>query len=228
MRFIFRAIAVVPLFVPLTAFADPVQDEIFRLVREQDHIVIEPSSNVYKPGAFVARRLYDPNEAVVSTTKLSFLCTPEYSTDKIDAQAIRVSIASSLFGTIVLDKDTVSRKLQMPRTADFAESVSVRILDQAMVQYSDQHLKEIKDNLGPVCKSSLQAGIAAQNAYQITSVYEARVQYEVRFRPTQTEQAKSDIRKELRRLGTSILEWDSEVVRGEVSVYGIAWRKIGS
>jgi hypothetical protein len=223
---ILRMTTLVLAFVLLTGFDDPVRNEIFRLVRDQDHIIIEPSSNVYKPGAFVARTQFNPNEAVVST-RLTFLCTPEYSTDRIDAAAIRRPISSIFFGSMItLDKETVSRDLKMPKTAQYSESVSVQILDQAMVQYSEEHLKEMSRNLGPVCKSSIQAGIASQNAYQITSVYEARVQYEVRYRPNQTAEGKDSIRSELRRFGASTVEWGAEVVKGEVSVYGIAWRKL--
>lgn len=174
---------------------DPTRTEINKLVRGLDYVVVEPSSNVYKPGSFINRRQYDPNEQIVSTTKLQFLCTPEYSTAKIDVDAIRRPITdfSALFGGdwIELSRDFVKRQLKMPITADYAETIGVRIVDQAIVEYSSERLQKIRDSLGPICKSNIQINSKKGNAYQITGVYELRLQYEVKYQNNPTVDVRS-------------------------------------
>ena len=212
-----------------TAFEDPVQSQITSLVQSLDYIVVIPNNNAYKPGSFVARTGYDPAEQVVSSTKLAFLCTPKYSSGKIDAEEIRRSVGGffSLPGYwIELQKEFVGKYLRMPNTAEYAESIVVRIVDRTTIEYSAEKLVEIRANLGPTCKSSIQAGISNNNAYQIAGVYEMRLQYEVRYPANLVDTYKTRIQNEMRRLGMLSTDADVQTIKGDVSVYGIKWDKL--
>jgi hypothetical protein len=227
----FFAVAFVSLTSAYAQTANPIQAEIEKLVRNLDYIAIEPSSNVYKPGSFVHRRQYDPAEQTISSTKLGFLCTPEFSTARSPAPPIRREIGGGLLGLpgsswIELDKKFIAQRLAMPLTAQFSERVLVRMVDQATMEYSAEHLHTIKENLGPICKSTIQARLAGGNVYQITGVYEFRLQFEVKFRYGQREDIKGQILDEMKRLGVASSRSDTVLVRGEVSVYGLAWDKL--
>jgi hypothetical protein len=214
----------------LTDFTDPIRAKIYELVRAVDYIVVEPSSNAYRPGSYVGRVNYNPAEPLVTATHLTFLCEPPFSTDLISDKPASRPVNQDLLGLlrnsrIELDRDFVSRTLRMPIVARYA-SVSVRVLDQWLHEYSDGPLSAIHAKLGPVCRSNIATGAAKGNAYQIRGVYEFRLQFEAAYPAETHDDAKKKMQVELRRIGTTVAENGQEIIRGQASVYGIAWVKI--
>jgi hypothetical protein len=215
----------------LSGFNDPITAEVKSILARLDYIAIEPSSNSYTPGSFVYRKDYDPAVAAITSTKLGFLCTPEFSSAKIDDAAIRTPLSGGLIGllggdSVSLDTQFIQKYLSMSYTSRYADSVVVRILDQATVEYSDQKLSVIRERLGPECTKSVNSGVSNKNAYQIAGVYELRLQFEVRYRDDLTDKIKRNIRAEVGRLGAPLNLDNAAIVKGQTSVYGITWKKL--
>ncbi|WP_371426149.1 hypothetical protein [Tardiphaga sp.] len=215
------------LLVVLPGFDDPIRSEVLRVLARSSYIAIDPASSAYQPGSFVHRRDFNPNLIPVTATKLGFLCTPTFSTEKVELKPIRTAVYRFFASdAVTLPTDFVKRDLLMPFTASFAESVVVRVVDQATLELSADQLKAVYSNLGPGCSESVRAGVANGNAYQISSVYELRVQYEIRYRSNQAEDIKSKIRNEVKRIGAAVSSSDGETISGEASVYGLTWNKL--
>jgi hypothetical protein len=225
-----KAAIAVLLMLLLGGFDDPIEAEVKGILARLDYIAITPSSNAYAPGSFVYRINFDPKILPITSTQLGFLCTPGFSTAKIDDAAIRTPMLgglSGLFGNaITLDRQFVHNNLVMPYTSQYSDGVVVRILDQATVGYSDEKLTLIRQKLGPDCSSSVKTGIAKGNAYQIASVYELRLQFEVRYRDDLNDQIKRNILAEVRRFGTPTNEDNAQIIKGQTSVYGLIWKSL--
>ena len=213
------------------ALADPLQDQITALLNRYNHIVIDPPNSTILPGSFVHRENYDPKDDFINSTQLGYLCTPEFSTDKINANPIVKNIQSNLFlrsGRIVrLSKDSIRDDFGMPVTARYANSVIIRFKEKSILEYSIEDLEGISTNLGPICKQLVQDNIETDNAYQIKSIFRMSLRYEVKLKPNVSASIKERIINEIEdTIGTHEFSLNTAAVSGQVEVYGINWRKI--
>lgn len=150
------------------------------VVAKADHIRLVPPSTLYGPGAFVAKRGYDPWILKPETVRLDDLCLKKYSTDLYpspprDSGTSNYAIGSNFAGSFTLDLPTVKKVFGLDFGGKGVKHVIVGFSNPKIFKYSEQDLREIRKATTRGCIEIINEYVDRKNAYQVRSVLQANV-----------------------------------------------------
>ncbi len=187
------------------------------VLRDIGFTSVVPPQTGFVPGVLVWNKRLPLGDGRVA---LGFICKPETTNFP---PGLSVSPSSSLgFASdksFDLGADGL-RALGVGASADFVDSVSLRLENNVVLEYALEDLGTIRDGLGPICAGHLERSLANNNAFQVVSAFRADLSYRVEFKAGASAEIQSAVLTELGgRCG--VAAQGGQVAEGRGLIYGL-------